>query len=135
MYLLDTNAWIAFLRQKSPPLCARLQKHPPADIVLCSVVLAELRYGAWRSGPTNRPANDALIDQLCAHYVSLPFDESCANEYAAVRFHLEAQGLVIGPNDLMIAAIALTAGLTLVTHNSAEFSRVPGLALEDWQVP
>lgn len=102
--------------------------------MLCSVVVAELRYGAWRSGPTNRPANDALIDQLCAHYISLPFDDVCAKEYGGIRYNLESQGQVIGPNDLMIAAIARVAGLTLVTHNSAEFSRVPGLALEDWQV-
>ena len=78
--------------------------------------------------------NDALIDQLCSQYVSLPFDDAAATEYAEIRFRLETSGEVIGPNDLLIAAIARAHGLTLVTHNIAEFRRVPGLLLEDWQI-
>jgi tRNA(fMet)-specific endonuclease VapC len=69
------------------------------------------------------------------HYISLPFDDPAAEEYARVRAHLANQGTPIGPNDLIIAATALANQLTLVTHNTAEFSRVPGLTLEDWQVP
>lgn len=67
--------------------------------------------------------------------VSLPFDDRAAEEYGVVRSHLTGLGTLIGANDLMIAAIALANGLTLVTHNTTEFSRVPGLFLEDWQVP
>ena len=65
--------------------------------------------------------------------MSLPFDDRAAEEYGKVRSHLAVLGTPIGPNDLMIAAIALANHMTLVTHNTAEFSRVPGLTLEDWQ--
>ena len=67
-------------------------------------------------------------------FVSLPFDDAAASVYAIIRAHLESAGTPIGPYDLQIAAIALANGLTLVTHNTREFSRVPGLLLEDWEV-
>lgn len=134
-YLLDTNAWIAYLRQNNPHLIQRLQQQDPADIALCSVVLAALCYGAARSALGHQAANFALIGRLRQQFVSFPFDDRTAEHYRQVRAHLANLGTPIGPNDLMIAAIALANGLTLVTHNTAEFSRVPGLALEDWQVP
>lgn len=135
IYLLDTNAWIAYLRQNHQHLLQRLQQQNPADIALCSVVLAELCYGAERSGPAHQAANYALLARLQQQFVSLPFDDRAAQEYGQLRAHLASQGTLIGPNDLMIAAIALANNLTLVTHNTAEFNRVPGLALEDWQIP
>ena len=67
--------------------------------------------------------------------MSLPFDDSAAEEYGRIRAHLANLGTPIGPNDLLIAAIALANKITLVSHNTAEFSRVPGLILEDWQIP
>ena len=63
----------------------------------------------------------------------MPFDDRAADEYGRIRAHLAGLGMLIGPNDLLIASIALANGLILVTHNTAEFSRVPGLKLEDWQ--
>ena len=63
----------------------------------------------------------------------MPFDDRAAEEYGKVREHLAALGTPIGPNDLMIAVIARVNQLTLVTHNTTEFGRVPGLTLEDWQ--
>jgi tRNA(fMet)-specific endonuclease VapC len=66
---------------------------------------------------------------------SLPFDDSCVDLYADIRSKLAAAGTPIGPIDTLIAAIALTHGVTLVTHNLAEFSRVPGLKIEDWELP
>ena len=134
-FLLDANAWIAHLRQTSPTVTNRLSQHPASAIALCSMVLAELLYGAERSGPAHRAANFALVVRLRQQYVSLPFDDLAAEEYGRIRSHLANQGTPIGPNDLIIAAIALANKLTLVTHNTAEFSRVPGLALEDWQIP
>jgi tRNA(fMet)-specific endonuclease VapC len=68
-------------------------------------------------------------------YASVPFDDRAAEVYGPIRVDLAARGQLIGPHDLMIAAIALTNGLTLVTHNTVEFSRVPGLMIDDWQVP
>src|SRR5580704_157122 len=81
----------------------------------------------------HQAANLALIVKLRQQFVSLPFDDRAAEEYGRIRAHLAAAGTPIGPNDLMIAAIALAKQMTLVTQNTTEFSRVPGLALEDWQ--
>lgn len=134
-FLLDTNAWIGHLRQTSPTVTQHLSKHPASDVVLCSVVLGELLYGAEHSGPLHRAANLALVARLRQQYHSLPFDDPAAEEYGRVRAHLASQGTPIGPNDLLIAAIALANKLALVTHNTAEFSRVPGLMIEDWEVP
>ncbi len=67
--------------------------------------------------------------------MSLPFDDDAAEVFARIRFHLESRGMVIGPYDLQIASIALVHQLTVVTHNVAEFGRVPGLTVEDWEVP
>jgi tRNA(fMet)-specific endonuclease VapC len=133
IYLLDTNAWIAFLRQTHPVLIQRLRTEKSTDVALCSVVLGELYYGAKRSGLSNEAVNFARIENLRQEFVSLPFGDDAAQEYGDLRAHLAALGTMIGPNDLMIAAIALANKLTLVTHNTSEFVRVPGLALEDWQ--
>lgn len=134
-FLLDSNAWIGWLRQKQPKLVARIKQENPANIVLCSVVLGELIYGAERSGPAHRVGNLLRVKQLLGNYTSIPFADAAAEEYGRIRAHLEGQGMPIGPNDTMIAAIALVNGCTLVTHNTAEFSRVPGIAIEDWQIP
>jgi tRNA(fMet)-specific endonuclease VapC len=134
-YLLDTNAWVGWLRQNQPQLIQRIQQAAASDLMLCSVVIGEPIYGAERSGPTHRAANLALVTQLRGMYTSVPFDDRAAEEYGPIRADLAARGQSIGPNDLMIAAIALANGCTLVTHNTAEFSRVPGLVIEDWQVP
>jgi tRNA(fMet)-specific endonuclease VapC len=132
--LLDTNSFIEHLRHGSVSnVTTRLLAAPPGSVFLCSVVLAELFYGAIHSGPANQAANLALIATLKQQFVSLPFDDRAAEEYGKVRAHLAALGTPIGPNDTMIAAIALANQLTLVTHNTTEFSRVPGLVLEDWQ--
>jgi tRNA(fMet)-specific endonuclease VapC len=83
-----------------------------------------------------KPAdNRAKVDALIAPYVCLPFDEAAADHFAVIRLHLETLGTPIGPYDLQIAAIARANSCTLVTHNAAEFGRVPGLPLEDWEVP
>jgi tRNA(fMet)-specific endonuclease VapC len=133
IYLLDSNAWIAYLRENNPQLVQRLLQAQPADIALCSVVLAELFYGAHHSASDKQSANLALISRLQQRFVSLPFDDSAAAEYGRIRAQLADQGTLIGPNDLMIASIALARGMTLVTHNIREFGRVPDLRLEDWQ--
>jgi tRNA(fMet)-specific endonuclease VapC len=93
-----------------------------------------LVYGAFHSGPDHRANNLALITSLRRQFVSLPFDDRAAEEYGKARAHLAAIGMPIGPNDLIVAATALAHGCTLVTHNTQEFSRVPGLLVEDWQL-
>ncbi len=133
IYLLDTNVWIRVLRNPSSSLAPRFRAIVPADIRICSIVVAELRHGCLRSAkPT---ANRAAVDALLAPYTSLPFDDAAAEQFASIRHALELTGLMIGPYDVQIAAIALTNNCTLVTHNTSEFSRVPGLVLEDWEMP
>ena len=130
-FLLDSNTWISLLRRQDAKVLAALDQHPADEILLCSVVLAELWYGAERSG--RREANYLLVDALQGKYRSLPFDDAAAREYAVIRATLAQQGNPIGPNDTMIAAIARSYGVTLVTNNVGEFRRVSGLAIEDWQ--
>jgi tRNA(fMet)-specific endonuclease VapC len=131
MYLLDTNVCIRLLNGRAPRVTERLQRHRPAHIALCAVVRAELIHGAHRS---SRPAeNLRLLKRFCAPFVSLPFDDRCAAVYGRIRADLERVGLSIGPNDMLIAAIAVTNGLTLVTANTREFECVIGLAIENWE--
>lgn len=97
------------------------------------MVLAELLYGAIRSGKANEAANQKAIALLQKAFPCLAFDEKAARHYARIRSDLQASGQMIGPNDLIIASIAMANDATLVTHNSGEFRRIPGLTLEDWQ--
>ena len=131
MYLLDTNACVHALNNSSPLLVSRLRSHNPSDVRLCSVVKAELLYGARRSSHVSE--NLRLLRHFFAPFISLPFDDHCVEYYGLVRADLERIGTPIGPNDLMIAATARAHDLVLVTHNTREFSRVLGLQLEDWE--
>ncbi len=130
MYLLDTNSCIAILNGSSRTLLDRWRSCEPTDISLCAVVKAELLHGARRS--TRVAENLETLAVFFAPYVSLPFDDTCAEHYGAIRAELEAMGRPIGPNDLFIAAIARAHGLSVVTHNTRELARVVGLAVEDW---
>jgi len=131
MYLLDTNACIRILNDTSPSLVQRLASHTPSEIRLCSVVKAELLYGARHSQRVAE--NLKLLTRFFAPFVSLPFNERCAEYYGQIRAKMVQAGTVIGPNDLLIAAIARAYDLTLVTHNLEEFGRVRDLRLEDWE--
>ncbi len=129
-WLPDTNVWIQILKQPGGRLEQAVLSHPPDRILLCSVVKAELWHGAHKYGRTDRRL--AVLAKLFAGLVSLPFDDDAAWHYADLRHQLETAGCVIGPNDLKIAAIGRASGLTIVTSNTAEFSRVPNLQIEDW---
>lgn len=132
MYLLDTNACIRVLNNSAPKLIARLQSYNPRDICLCSIVKAELLYGARRS---RRVADNLRVLQTFFQpLTSLAFDDRCADEYGIIRADLESRGAVIGANDLLIAATAIGHNCILVTHNTREFSRVIGLQLDDWEL-
>lgn len=131
-HLLDTNTWIYVLKGSPPPLIARLGSVDPDSIAFCSIVKAELLHGAQRYG--NRERRLALLHTLFTRHSSFPFDDQAAEIYGRLRHELETKGQVIGPMDLLIAAIALANHLILVTHNTAEFSRIAALPLEDWTV-
>jgi tRNA(fMet)-specific endonuclease VapC len=130
-FLLDSNTCIGFLNGRAPGVIKRLQTIPPQEVAVCAVVKAELFYGARRSKDPS--AELAKVEKFFAPYASLPFDDRCAEVHGEVRAHLAASGMLIGPHDLLIAAIALANDLTLVTHNVREFSRVPRLRIDDWE--
>ncbi|AUX27532.1 twitching motility protein PilT [Sorangium cellulosum] len=130
-FLLDTNACIGHLTGRSPRITARLRTLSVSDVVLCSVVRAELCYGAHKSVRTEQ--NLEKLKAFFAPLLCLSFDDVAAEIYGRVRAELETRGTPIGPNDLLIAATALAHGLTLVTGNEREFGRVPGLRIENWE--
>ena len=131
IYLPDTNTCISLLRQKHPHLIARWRSAKVTDIVLCSIVVYELRHGAESSSD---PAREHVkLDVFLGPFSSLPFDDACAVKCAEIRRALERKGETIGPHDLLIAAVALRHDLTLVTHNTLEFGRLSTLRFEDWE--
>lgn len=130
MFLPDTNVWIHLIKNRRPVLLDRWRGVAVSDLVVCSIVKAELWHGACKYGKTARRRE--LVDQWLAPYESLPFDDLAAEEYADIKHDLETRGQIIGPNDLEIAAICRAHGITLVTSNTEEFSRVRGLLVEDW---
>jgi tRNA(fMet)-specific endonuclease VapC len=103
----------------------------PSELALCSVVKAELIFGARNSSKVE--SNLKLLKSFFKPLISLPFDDKAAEEYGIIRADLTRQGKIIGPNDLMIASIAKAFDTTLVTNNTKEFSRISNLRIEDWQ--
>jgi tRNA(fMet)-specific endonuclease VapC len=132
IYLLDTNVCIQLWQRKNLTVRRHFAQFSPADIALCSVVKAELLFGALRS--EQKESNLQLLQKLFAPLHSFDFDDNAAEHYAQIRAELTAQGNLIGANDLMIAAIARANKTTLITHNMVEFARVQGLLIEDWEV-
>lgn len=130
-FLLDTNACITYLNGRSEPFHQRFERISDEEIAICSVVRAELRYGAMKSNARERIL--AAQNGFFSRFISIPFDDSAAEAYSQIRPRLEAEGRPIGSNDMLIAAIALSRNLILVTNNTSEFSRVGGLRIEDWQ--
>ena len=131
MYLLDTNACIRLLNDRSSVLAARLQQHTPDEIALCSVVKAELLFGAYRSSRVAE--NMRVLDRFFEPFVSLPFDDHCVQAFGRIRADLDRVGTPIGPYDLMIAATAVANDRILITANTREFIRVAGLKIENWE--
>lgn len=130
-YLLDTDICIDYLRGSNPVVRDRLLACSPNDVCLCSVVKAELLFGAHNSQQV--AANLRRLRDFFESFQSIFFDDGAADIYGSLRSHLRREGTEIGSNDLMIAAIAVALDLTLVTHNRSEFERVPGLRLAEWK--
>ncbi|MEY2910820.1 MAG: type II toxin-antitoxin system VapC family toxin [Dolichospermum sp.] len=132
IYLLDTNVCARYLNGKSLAIRQRLRSTNIADIAVCSVVKGELFYGAMKSNNLEKTLDRQ--QEFLKLFVSLPFDDDASFIYGRIRAELSAKGIIIGANDLQIAAIAMVNNLILVTHNVREFSRVNGLRFEDWEV-
>ncbi len=132
IYLLDTNACIRYLNNSQSKVTGRLSATDPGDVRLCSVGKTELYRGAYKS--QRQADNLATLRHFFNKFAALPFDDLAAEIAGREGSRLESLGTPIGPYDLLIAATALANNLTLVTHNTREFSRVVGLQLEDWEI-
>lgn len=128
-HLLDTNIVSHLMREPRGVIRRRLAGLADGAATISIVTLAELRFGAEKVGSERLRKG---IADLVQYLPVLPFEEPADIAYAGLRAHLERIGRPIGPNDLWIAAHALVLGLTLVTANIDEFSRVPNLKLENW---
>ena len=131
-YLLDTNTLVYALNAQPRHLAvlARFNREDPRDLFASAITLAELRYGAAKS--RRQEANQAKIERLARALNIAPFEEAAAAAYGMVRTELERAGTPIGPLDTLIAAHALSLGMTLITANAREFRRVRGLRSESW---
>jgi tRNA(fMet)-specific endonuclease VapC len=133
--LLDTNVCIELMRGTSPMLRERWEATPPAVIAVSVVTILELRYGAIHTSDAElRARRNRLTSAFLAPYAVEPLDRAVAETAAAIRSQLAAAGTPVGPYDLLIAATAVHASRTLITHNTREFGRVTGLSMIDWQV-
>ena len=129
-YLLDTNTCIAVMRNH-PRVLQRMAATSPGECAISTITGYELYTGIEKC---SAPAKErAKVDLLLGTVVHLAFDVDSAKEAARIRAFLESQGQPIGPYDVLLAGHALAVSLTLVTANTKEFMRVPGLSLEDWQ--
>ena len=128
---LDTNIVVVSLRGNVPPrVVERFRQADPGTIMVPEMVRAELLHGCLKS---KRPEeNLRAVGRFLTPYRRLPFGSEAAEHYAEIRAELERRGEMIGPNDLVIAATVRAAGAVLVTNNTNEFQRVPGLTCQDW---
>jgi len=127
--LLDTNICIYIINAKPPAVLARFQQYRLGDIGVCSVVAAELAFGVAKSGSLR---NRQALEMFLAPLAILPFDDAAVWAYGDLRAELERRGTPIGSLDTMIAAHALSLQARLVTNNTREFAKVPGLQLDNW---
>ncbi len=131
-YILDTNILSNLFRQPEGPVAEHIRSVGESAICTSIVVACELRYGAAKKGSATLSRR---VEQLLSAIEVLPLGDDADEKYGDVRSALEREGTPIGANDLLIAAHALSQGLTLVTDNVEEFSRVKGLRVENWLRP
>jgi len=129
-YLLDTNICIYLIKKRPPEVLERFRQHSPQDVAISTITLFELEYGAEKSQYPQR-SKDALAKFLLPLNL-INLDRSSAIEAAIIRARLEKKGMPIGPYDLLIAGLAQSRDMTLVTNNIKEFERVVSLRLENW---
>lgn len=130
--LFDTNICIYLIRQRSTRALERFEEFEVGEIGVSVITVSELRYGVQKSA--RRQQNSRALEQFLLPLEVVGFSEEATKDYGRIRAALERQGTPIGPLDTLIAAHALSLGTTLVTNNTREFERVPGLRIEDWTV-
>ena len=130
MYMLDTDICIYIIKKKPRSVLNYFQKLQPGELFMSAVTFAELMNGAKKSQQVEH--NMARLNELAEILEVKPFDKKAAIAYGDVRSALEKKGNIIGSNDLLIAAHALSNDYILVTNNEKEFRRVDGLKIENW---
>lgn len=128
--LLDTNICIYLIKKKPRSVLQKFNACSAGEIGVSSITVAELQFGVRKSQYPSQ--NERALEQFLVPLVVVDFDYKAAIVYGKIRALLESQGKPIGPLDMLIAAHALSLNLTLVTHNTREFSRVPDLSVTDW---
>lgn len=129
-FMLDTNVCIDLIRRRTAAILRSLERTRPEDVCVSVITLSELEYGVAKSAAPER--NRLALAEFMAPITVLPYSDTVAPVYGRVRAHLNAKGIGIGSLDMLIAAHALSAGLTLVTNNEREFQRVPDLHVVNW---
>ncbi|WP_208596307.1 type II toxin-antitoxin system tRNA(fMet)-specific endonuclease VapC [Desulfovermiculus halophilus] len=127
--MLDTNICIAVMKGR-PAVQSKISNIDPAEIGISSIVLAELAYGVWKSSQKER--NTQALTDFCSICSVWDWPAAAADTYGEIRGLLEQQGRIIGANDLLIAAHTKYLNAVLITNNTREFNRIPGLPIEDW---
>jgi tRNA(fMet)-specific endonuclease VapC len=128
-FLLDTNILSDLVRRPQGEIAERIAREGEKSICTSIVVAAELRFGAKKRGSGRLTTQ---LEIILSAIDTLPLEEPADRQYAKLRKYLENRGTPIGPNDMLIAAHALALDCTVVTANDREFSRVPGLKVENW---
>ena len=130
-YMLDTDICIYTINERPPAVSRAFKQFQAAGLGVSSVTVAELHFGVARTGSQR---NLEALRRFLATLECSPFDAAAAEVCGAMRAWLAAQGTPIGPYDVQIAAHAHALGVTLVSNNTREFERVPGLKLENWAI-
>ena len=130
--LLDTNICIYIIKRQPTNVLKRFLEYQVGDIAVSSITLAELRFGVAKS--VQREKNAKALDKFIIPLEVVTFDEQAALAYGEIRTTLEKAGTPIGSMDMLIAAHAVSLGISLVTNNTREFTRVPALTLVDWTI-
>jgi tRNA(fMet)-specific endonuclease VapC len=129
--MLDTNVCIGVMNGKIQLPNAKAPMVLPSQMAISEIVRYELEFGICKSSQQKR--NRSNLEHLLAYVQVLPFAEAQARESAKVRYELLEKGQPVGPYDMLIAAHARSISATLITHNTREFNRIKGLAIEDWE--
>ncbi|MGA2571078.1 MAG: type II toxin-antitoxin system VapC family toxin [Terracidiphilus sp.] len=129
-YMLDTDIASYIMKSKSPALMQKLQTVPTSAVCISAITKSEMMYGVEVS--PRQQKDRAALDFFLRHLEVLDYPAGAAADYGNIRAALKSRGAPIGPNDTLIAAHARCLGLTLVTNNTREFKRVPGLKIENW---
>ena len=129
-YMLDTDICSYIMKRSHPVLLRRLQRVAVDSVCISVITKAELLYGVEIS--PHREQDEAAVRLFLRHVEVVDLEDGAAPAYAEIRAALKKKGAMIGGNDLLIAAHARSLGLTLVTNNTREFGRVPGLSVENW---